>query len=231
MTKDFAYYTGDVCMTIEKLRDVSFFQALEDDALQLFLNHGTIRAYPRHTVVINEGDDSCSLYIVLDGKLKVYLSDESGREIILGLEGPGGYIGEVSLLDSEPRSASVMTLEKTRCLVISKDNFHECLRNYPDVAIGVIGGLTHRIRSLLGNVRNLGLKNVYRRLVSVLLDMSQPCGEVSVLTEKLTHQDTADMIGASREMVSRILRDLITGGYISVENKSITIHRTPPAGW
>ena len=218
-------------MAIENLRAVPIFASLDDDAIRLFLNHGNIRTYPRHTVIINEGDDSRSLFVILEGKLKVFLSDESGREIIVGFENVGGYIGEISLLDSEPRSASVMTMEKTRCLVISTDNFHQCLHNHPEVAIGVIRGLTYRVRSLLNNVKSLGLKNVYPRLISLLQELSEPHGDISVLSERLTHQNLADMIGSSREMVSRILRDLVTGGYISIENKSITIHRNPPSGW
>lgn len=218
-------------MIKQLLREVPLFQSLDDAQLELFEELGNIRTFPRNTLIISEGDDSGSLYVVIDGKLKVYLSDDEGKEVILGFEGAGGCIGEIGLLDSEPRSASVVTMVKSKCLVISKEAFLGCVRNNPDAAVGVILGLTKRVRSLLENVKSLALSNVYRRVVGTITNMAEREGDVWVTQQKLTHQEIADMVGASREMVSRILRDLTTGGYISMENRIIVIHRKPPSGW
>jgi CRP/FNR family transcriptional regulator, cyclic AMP receptor protein len=218
-------------MTKLLLKKVPFFQSLDDQQLDLIAELAQTRSFPRHTLIITEGEESSSLFIVLEGKMKVFLSDESGREVILGFEGVGGYIGEIGLLDSEPRSASVMSIAKSKCLIISKDAFLECIRLNPEVAVGIILGLTKRVRSLLENVRNLALRNVYRRVVGSLLSMAVETGDCRTIEQKLTHQELADMVGASREMVNRVLRDLTAGGYITIYRHSIVIHRTPPSGW
>lgn len=218
-------------MTTSMLRQVPLFETLSDEELRPLEEHAQVRVFPKQTLLINEGGDSNALYVVMEGKLKVFLSDEDGKEVILGIEGVGGYVGEIGLLDCEQRTASVMTMVRSKCLIVSRERFRACIDDNRDFAWRIIQELTGRIRALTGNVKNLALRNVYRRVRGVLMEMSRQDGEVRVLRERLTHQELADMVGASREMVSRIVRDLVTGGYISVENRVITIHRTPPSGW
>ena len=213
------------------LRKIYLFSELPEEDLQAVSNLATTRTYPKNTIIISEGDDSDSLYAVLSGKVKVYLSDDDGREIIINIQGEGEYFGELALLDDSPRSASVMTLEETKLAVISKSSFEKCLSNNPQLALHIIRELSSRLRNLTQNVKSLALMDVYGRVARTLLDMAEPTGEKLEIRQKLTQRDIASMVGASREMVSRILKDLSTGGYITIQNKTITINEKLPPGW
>ncbi len=219
--------------TIQFLQRVPFLEGLGEAELEALVGDGQVRSFPKSTLLMNEGDDTSSLFILLEGKVKVFLSDEDGKEVILSILGPGDHVGEIALLDDQPRSASVMTMLRSRFLVLSRDRVRRCLLDNPELALRSIRGLTRRVRVLTDTVRNLALNKVYGRVVATLMQLSDVHGADGerVLRERLTHQDIADMVGASREMVSRILKDLSTGGYISAENRRIVIHRTPPADW
>ena len=213
------------------LRKIYLFADLPEAELLAVNNLATTRTYPKNTIIISEGDDSDSLYAVLSGKVKVYLSDDDGREIIINILGEGEYFGELALLDDSPRSASVMTLEETKLAVISKSAFENCLSKNPQLALHIIRELSSRLRNLTQNVKSLALMDVYGRVARTLLDMAEPTGEKLEIRQKLTQRDIASMVGASREMVSRILKDLSTGGYITIQNKTITINEKLPPGW
>ena len=216
---------------VEILKEIDIFTSLDDEALAELASRGQVQNLPRNTIFINEGDQSGSLFVILEGRAKVFLSDVEGKELILGIETPGGYTGEIALLDEEPRSASVMTMEKTKVLMLSRDVFQTLIRSNPDFAVGIIRGLTKRMRGLIANVGNLALKSVYRRLVGTLLNMSEPIENHRVIHERRTHQEIADIIGASREMVSRIIKDLTKGGYLVVEGRKLFIVKNLPSGW
>jgi len=214
------------------LRNVPLFADLSDKDLESVSKLAATRTYPKNTIIISEGDDSDSLYAVLSGKVKVYLSDDEGREIIINILSDGEYFGELALLDDSPRSASVMTLEETKLAVISKSAFEESLAKNPPMALHIIRELSSRLRSLTRNVKSLALMDVYGRVARTLLDMAEPAGNDKLeIRQKLTQRDIASMVGASREMVSRILKDLSTGGYITIQNKTITINEKLPPGW
>ena len=214
------------------LRNVPLFSDLSDKDLEDISKLAATRTYPKNTIIISEGDDSDSLYAVLSGKVKVYLSDDEGREIIINILSEGEYFGELALLDDSPRSASVMTLEETKLAVISKAAFEESLSRNPPMALHIIRELSSRLRSLTRNVKSLALMDVYGRVARTLLDMAEPTGNDKLeIRQKLTQRDIASMVGASREMVSRILKDLSTGGYITIQNKTITINEKLPPGW
>lgn len=205
---------------------------LSDVDLEVLKKHSRIQSYPRNTIILSEGEESDSLYIIQSGRVKVYLSDENGKEITLALLGPGAYLGELALLDGEPRSASVMTLAKTTMLQISRDAFCQFLAENPDIAFEIIRLLTTRVRNTTEQVRNLAFKNVYCRVANVLNSMSSVARDgARSIPERLTQQDIADMVGASREMVSRVLSELTKGEYISVKSKVITINRELPPDW
>lgn len=213
------------------LRNVSLFSGLPEAAIQAVSALATNRTYPKNTIIITEGDDSDSLYAVLSGKVKVYLSDDEGKEIIINILSVGDYFGELALLDDQPRSASVMTLEESKLAVLSKVAFEDCLAKHPSVALPVIRGLSIRLRNLTENVKSLALMDVYGRVARTLLDMAVPDGDALVIHQRLTQREIASMVGASREMVSRILKDLSAGGYITIANKTITINEKLPPGW
>jgi len=208
------------------------FSDLRSSDNDVLTEHGTIRSYPANSILINEGDDTDSLYVVMEGEVKAYASDENGKEVILNMLGPGEYFGELALVDSEPRSASVKTMEPTKVMVIGKHDFKKALAENPDMAYNMIQSLSRQVRELTNNVKSLALMDVYGRVAHTLLDLATELEDGKmVIEQKLTHQDIADMVGASREMVSRILKDLVNGGYISIKSKIVTINERLPAGW
>lgn len=206
------------------------FMGLHPNELQAISAHALTRAFPKNTVVITEGDRSDSLYIILSGKVKFYVSDEQGKEIILSEAGPGEYFGEISL-DDGPRSASVMTLEATRFSIVPKEDFRSFLARSPEFAFNLIGKLIHRVRELTENVKSLALMDVYGRVAHMLVDLAEDDNGQLVIAEKPTQQDMANRIGASREMISKILKDLEAGGYIIVDSRRIVIAKNLPRGW
>lgn len=198
--------------------------------LRSLSEQGAVRSFQKHAVIVSEGDETDSLYVILSGRVKVFVADESGKEVVLGTQGPGEYFGEM-VLDGGPRSASVMTLEPSRFVIIPKRKVRDFLRGQPDFAIRLIEKLIRRSRSLTASVKNLALMDVYGRVARLLLELAEDDGGTLVIREKLTQQDIASRVGASREMVSKILNDLATGGYLSISQKRITIHKAPPRHW
>ena len=191
---------------------------------------GRLRSYPKHTVFITEGDSSDSVFVILAGKVKVFVSDSEGHEMILDTQGPGEYVGEMAL-DGNPRSASVMTLEATTFSVVARDPIKEAIRNNPDFALDMISKIIDRARLATNSVKHLALLDVYGRVARLLLEMAVEKDGKLQFPEKITQQEIAERVGASRDMVSRIFRDLTAGGYISVENRIITINKKPPSKW
>ena len=204
---------------------------MSDKALRSLAEHAVIKSFPKNSFIINEGDESGSLHIILTGKVRVLLSNMKGREVTLGFEGPGQYFGELAILDDSPRSASVMTTEKSSCIVISKSIFKTWLGENPEANVSVIKGLVQTIRDLTSNVKGLALLDVYGRLIRILRKMSIDRDGIIVIPDRPTQQELASMIGASREMVTRIFHDLSLGGYITLEGKSLIINKKLPPSW
>jgi CRP/FNR family transcriptional regulator, cyclic AMP receptor protein len=213
------------------LRNIPLFQVLDDADLAHLEELATDRLVPRGGIILNEGDAGDSLFAIATGRVKVFIGDEDGREITLKLLGPGDFFGEMSLIDQEPRSASVSALEPTTLKVLSYQAFHDCLGRFPGIGFSVMNGLGKRLRDADRKISNLALMDVYGRVASTLLELAISSDGKLVIGEKLSQQDIANMVGASREMVNRILKDLTDRGYISVEAKLITIHndRLPPS--
>lgn len=212
------------------LENVALFSGLAKESLEEIEQHGSVKTFKRNTIVINQDDETDSLYVILSGSVKVYISGPDGREVVLNHQGAGDYFGDLALIDKQPRAASVMTMEPSRFMIISRDDFMRCLSGHPEIALNLIKPLTSRIRMLAQNVSNLALLDVYGRVAHTLLQEAKEQDGVLV-TDKLTQQDIADMVGASRAMVSRILKDLRAGGYISIEKKRITIQQKLPEHW
>ncbi len=187
----------------------------------------TPRSYPARTVIVSEGDRSDALYVILEGRCRAYVSDENGREAILSDMGPGEYFGEVAM-DEGPRSASVVTLEPAKLLVVPAERFRAFLAENPDFAFHFIAKLLHRIRELTHNVSGLALLDAYGRVSRLLMESAREEGGRQVVAERMTQAEIASRVGCSREMVSRIFKDLVRGGYVSVEKERIVILRRPP---
>lgn len=217
--------------THSMLSKVYLFKDLSEDNLTELAKQTTLKHFPKNAILVNEGDDTDSLYIIESGKIKIYVSDETGKEIILTLHGSGDYFGEISLLDGAPRSASAMALEKSKLYIIKKRQFESFLLNDPEACMRVMRGLTHRLRELTDSVRDLALIDVYGRIAKKLTSMAHDEEGKQIISQKLTHKEIAAMIGSSREMVSRIMKELSRGGYILVEKDRMIINKKMPARW
>ena len=203
---------------------------LADATLQKIAASGVTRVFPKSTVLIHEGDLGESLYIILSGRVKVYASNEEGKEVVIDFHGPGEYVGEMSL-DGRPRSASVVTMEPSTCAIVNRAQFREFLLAHPDFAWHLIEKLIHRVRVATENVKSLALSDVYGRMVRLLTTLAEPAGDAWVVPERLTQQEIAARVGASRDMIGKLMKDLTAGGYLSVEDRRITIHKKLPLGW
>jgi CRP/FNR family cyclic AMP-dependent transcriptional regulator len=203
---------------------------LQSETLKAIASSGVIRTFPRNSILINEGDVGDSLFIVLAGRVKVFASNEQGREFVIDFHGPGEYVGEMSL-DGARRSASVVTMEPTTCAVVNRAQFREFILHHPDFALHLIERLIHRVRVTTGNLKSLALSDVYGRLVRLLNTLAIEVDGKQVVPEKLTQQDIADRVGASRDMIGKLMKDLIAGGYLHVEDRTITILKKLPTGW
>lgn len=206
------------------------FAQLDDKALLALAPHGLTRTFRKNAVVVNEGDQTDSLYVVLSGRVKVFVTGEDGKELVVSTIEAGDYFGEV-VLDGGPRSASVMTLEVCRLFVIPHGDVEGMLTASPAFARSLIGKLTGTVRVLTAKVRDLALKDVYGRFVRFVEENAVERDGERRVPERLTQGDVAERIGGSREMVSRIVRDLSAGGYIAVDAKQIRVLRKLPPHW
>ena len=208
------------------LKAVPLFASFPDDQLRTLAAVVTRRSAPRASVIMAAGDQIDSLYIVISGRLKVMMGDADGKEVILSLIGPGEFFGEMGLIDDAPRSASVVTIEPCELLSISKRDFKKCLAENFEMATAVMRSLVRRLREADRKIGSLALLDVYGRVARLLLDMSEDVNGQKVVTKRLPKQDIAKMIGASREMVSRVMKDLQMGGYIEVRGSTIVLRDT-----
>ena len=192
---------------------------------------GVVRSYQKNSVVINEGDKGDSLFVLLQGRVKVFSTDQDGREITYGEVRAGDYFGEMSL-DGGPRSASVQTLEPSVCSLVGRPDVQEHLATNPEFALDLVTQVIRRARTATEAARNMALLDVYGRVIATLEAQDGPGRpEAPVLLTQITHQAIASRIGASREMVSRLLKDLEKGGYIELGVKRITLKKKLPARW
>lgn len=209
------------------LQNIPLFSGLPDPDVQSLLKLATPRNFAKNALVIREGAEGESLFIVTAGKVKVYLNDDNGKEIILSVLGPGDFIGELALIDDDARSASVMTMEPSEFLVLPKSAFRDHLRKNPDLAMNIMRVLATRLRAADQMIGSLALMDVFGRVARTLTQLAKPAEGRMVVTDRYTQQDIANMVGASREMVSRIFRDLTMAGLIQVEHGQIVVNEAP----
>jgi CRP/FNR family transcriptional regulator, cyclic AMP receptor protein len=208
------------------LKAVPLFSSFPEEQLRMLAAVVTRRSVPRTSTVMAGGDATDSLYIVLSGRLKVMMSDAEGKEVILSILGPGEFFGEMGLIDDSPRSASVVSIEACELLAITKRDFKKCLAENFEMTMAVMRGLVRRLREADRKIGSLALLDVYGRVARLLLDMSETVDGEKIVTKRLPKQDIAKMIGASREMVSRVMKDLQMGGYIEVRGSNIVLRDT-----
>ncbi|HEY0970624.1 MAG TPA: Crp/Fnr family transcriptional regulator [Gemmatimonadales bacterium] len=212
--------------TTDFLGSVALFRGLSRETLQRFAEVTREKRYPRGSVIVFADDPGDSLFIVRTGRVKVALVGEDGREVILGVMGMGEHFGELALIDDQPRSAHVIAMEDSILLVLRREDFRRQVEASPAVAWALLAELSRRLRVADRKIGGLVLLDVPGRIARVLLE-SAPDTETNLVQRRLTHQTIAQMIGASRETVSRTMRDFQDAGWISVERRVVTITDRP----
>ena len=201
------------------------------EVLRPLAQRAAIIAFERGELLIREGDWGDTLYIVLAGRVRAFARDERGREITYGRYGCGEYVGEMSL-DGGPRSASVEALEPTCCGMVTRHTLTQHIASHPDFAFELLGKVIRRARLATLSARNLALLDVYGRLSRLLAGLASPTDDGgAALVGRLTHADIAGQVGCSREMVSRLLKDLERGGYIRRDGARWLLPRPLPQHW
>lgn len=205
------------------LRNVPLLSVLSEMELGLLARVVVRKTYPRGAQILGAGDPTDSLYILISGRIKVFMSDLDGKEVILSILEPNEFFGEMGLIDDSPRSANVVTLEPCELICISKPDFKRCLAENLEMAMTVMRGLVKRLREADKQIGSLALMDVFGRVARLLLETAELIDGERVVTRKLSKQDIARMIGASREMVSRVMKHLQESGYIEVRADTIVI--------
>ena len=213
------------------LASIPLFSGMSNEGLALLSGQLQYRNYARNCLIIAEGEHSDSLYIINKGQIKIFISDDEGQEMILNTLGPGDYFGELAIIDQKPRSASAMAVCDSDISVISSNDLTECLNHHPEMTIKLLQVMAKRLRDATESQRQLALMDVYGRLKVTLMALSYEADGIYLVEPKPRQQDIANMIGASREMVSRIFKKLKIDGYIETSKTSITIKKTLPGKW
>lgn len=215
--------TTHASLNPQLLRTVPLFSSLSDEQLRVLSPFVQMRSYPRSTFILRAGEETDALYVILSGRVKVLIPDEEGHEVILTVMGPHEFFGEMGLLDDQPRSASVETLEQCDMLRFSKAGFMNCLKDNFELAMLVIRNLVRRLRDADRKIESLALIDVYGRVARLIIDMAEEIDGQWIVQRAPPKQEIAHMIGASREMVSRVVKDLQQKGLIRTEKRKIFI--------
>ncbi|MBI2748354.1 MAG: Crp/Fnr family transcriptional regulator [Burkholderiales bacterium] len=202
---------------LDLIRRVSLFSMLTPTQAESLAEAVTKKRFKRGEVLVEQGKIGNSLYIILSGRTRVLMTDSKGREVILATLKAGDYVGEMSLIDSEPHSATVIADQQVDVLVLGRETFLRCLAENTALSFAVMHGLVQRLRNADQKISSLALVGVYGRVAMVLLDSAVVDDEdVLLIREKVSRQDIAKMVGASREMVSQVMKDFEDQGFIKV---------------
>ena len=204
------------------LQKVPLFSQLAPPDLQRVVELARDRSYPKNSVILFEDDPGDALFVVAKGQVKVVLIGDDGREVILSVLGQGEFFGEMALIDDEPRSAHVIAMEDSDLLVLRRDDFEGILAQSPKIALALLRELTRRLRRADEKVGSLVLLDVTGRVARLLLELADESGGERI-TRRLTHHTIAQMVGSSRETVSRTMRELVGKGHIAVSRREIQV--------
>ncbi len=212
---------------INILKLVPLFTSLKDEELDAILNHSSKVNYPKNKIIFLEEEEGNELYMILKGRVKVVRISESGEEITLAVLQKGDFFGEMSLLDGKPRSATVISDEDSILILFNKNNFEKVIEKYPKIALKLLKELTLRLRKADDLIGNLAFLNVSGRIAGILLQLAEEHGQKTkegvIVISRPTHQAIANMVGSSRETVTRVLKRFEEKQYIMMSGKDITI--------
>ena len=209
--------------------------AVLTDSLRRLAQRGELKRYRKGHRLIEEGEQDDTIFIILKGRVRVFGTGGSGRngdrEITYGTYGVGEYVGEISL-DGGPRSASVEAIDPCECAVVTKQTLLRHIAEHPEFALDLLAKVIRRARAATLNAKQLALNDVYGRLVLLLNELAVPQADgTRLIAERLTHQEMANRLGCSREMVSRLMKDLEGGGYVRQAESGAELSRILPARW
>jgi len=214
------------------LKRISLFSDLSDSELERVFRLMEEKSYSRGEIILNQEDEGDSLFVIIKGRVKIFLLAEDGREVILSIMKPGDFFGEMSLLDGKPRSASASALEPSDLLVLKRDGFVSVITVSAGIALKIMSEMSSRLRNADERIGSLSLLDVYGRVARVLLQLAKSegktCPEGVVIESLPTHHDIASMVGSSRETVSRVLGDLSRRGYLTLTGRKAVIHEGFP---
>lgn len=204
------------------LRDVPLFSQLRDDDLARLAKLAHTRDYSKNAVVLLEGDRVESLYVVLDGHVKLVVTGDDGREVIISTRGPGDFFGEMSLLDDLPQSTHAIAMEDSRLMVLKRDDFYAFLDEIPQITFGLLRAFCRRLRKADKRISSLTMQEVPQRVAHLLLELADENDGVRI-PQQLTHQLMAQMVGSTRETVSRAMRDLTAKGVVEIAREVVRL--------
>ena len=197
------------------IRRVPLFANLTLEQVEDLAGNVTKRKIKKGEDVVQQGEISNALYLILSGRAHVVKTDSKGKEVILATLKAGDYIGEMSLIDNEAHSATVQADTQMDVLVLGREDFTRAVNANITIMAAVMRGLVQRLRTADQKIVSLALMGVYGRVANVLLDMAEPVDKGEMLIrEKVSRSDLSKMVGASREMVSRVMKDFEDQGCI-----------------
>lgn len=211
------------------LKQVDIFANLNDDEIQELMSVAKRRTFRAGEVIFHRDDPGQVLYVIKEGKVKISIMSPDGQEISLVVFGKGDCFGELALLDGEPRSADAISLERVECYTLQRVEFHKAIMKNPKIAIQVLEVLSRRLRKTDNQVEDLIFLDVYGRVAKKLLELAEEHGikgqNGTLIDVRLTQQELASMVGASRESVNKVMGYFSEKQYISKDKHRITIHR------
>jgi len=208
--------------SVELLRTVALFSQLREEDLERLRVIMHPQTYPKNRVILSAHRPCDTFFVLIEGQVKVMLVAEDGREVILSLIRTGDFFGERSLLDEEPHAASVIAMEESRMLVLHRDDFRRCISEIPGVAVGLLRALLGRLREADHRIGGLILLDAPGRVARLLLQLAD-LGDGETIANPLTQQVLAQMVGTTRETVSRTMKALADQGVLTSDRDRITI--------
>jgi CRP/FNR family cyclic AMP-dependent transcriptional regulator len=216
-------------ITRQALKSVPLFSHLPEEYLGTLEARVALLRQPARKLMLRAVAESDALYVILSGRAKVFVNGEDGREAILSVLGPRDYFGEMGLIDDQPRSASVETIEPCNVVRLLKADFLQCMQTNRELAMRIMRGLAMRLRGANRQIESLALMDTYGRVSRLLLDLAEEINGKLRIPMKLSRKEIAAMVGASREVVSRVMNELINSGYIAIDRQGMVLRDGPPS--